>query len=95
MPRTTENKPVKLITRSIETHTIRAEAYAFQNGVKVAVDCDPLTVSVNGMDTAKAIKLLTERDKSLMYLVTDISTIKKTYGLPEETFMQYATEIER
>lgn len=95
MPRTTTTNKVKLITRSIETHTIRAEAYQMADGKKVAVPCDPLTVTVNGMDTAKAIKLLTERDKNLMYLVTEISTVKKTYGLDEDTFMAHATELKK
>lgn len=95
MPKKNAEKKVKLITRTIETHTIRAEAYKFEAGKKVPVEIDPLTITTNGMDTSKAIKLLTERDKTLMYLVTDISTVKKTYGLSEEVFMKYAMEISK
>lgn len=93
MPRTSEKKPAKLITRSFETHTIRAEGYRLENGVKTVVDVPNLTISTNGMDAAKAVKALMARDNTIMYVVTDISTARKTYAIDEETFLQHAVEV--
>mgnify|MGYP006978301354 CR=1 FL=1 len=82
---------MKMVTRTIETHTISSATVSMVNGKIETEPLEPISVSNVTMNNDKALKLVRKKyGKSGNYVITDIKTAKVTYGLPYEKFMELA-----
>lgn len=86
-------KKEKLVTRTYEKHTITADAFSGTGADRKAVKVDPLIVEENGMNTTKAVALLTKRNKDLQYLIVSIVTVKETVGMTDAEFRKLAKPV--
>lgn len=85
---------MKMVTRTIETHTINSATVSMENGKIVTEPLEPISVSNVTMNNDKALKLVRKKyGKSGNYVITGISTEKVTYGLPFDKFMELAKVI--
>lgn len=87
---------MKKVTRTIETHTIKSAEVKFENGQVITNELDPITVSNQGVNEEKALKLVQKKfGKTKQYVIVGIETSSTTYGLDYDKFMELATIIEK
>ena len=86
----------KQITRTFDTHYIYGGRVELENGEIIVHDLEPIAVFNQGVNQEKAIKLLQKNfGKTNQYVVKEIKTETKTYGLDFDFFMEHAEVIEK
>lgn len=87
---------MKKVTRTIETHTIMCAEVKFEEGEIKTTELPSISISNQGINEEKALKLVQkEYGKDRQYVITDIQTTAKTYGLDFGKFMELAEVIEK
>lgn len=76
-----------MITRTVGTFTIHSKGFS-KDGTEVSVP--DLIVEDTTCTFQRAVKLLTKRNKDLMYVVTSIDSNSKTYAMTTDDFMAHA-----
>lgn len=85
---------MKMVTRTVETHIINSATVSMENGKVATEPLEPISVSNVTMNNDKALKLVRKKyGKNGNYVIKGISTLKETYGLPYEKFMELAEVI--
>lgn len=87
---------MKKVTRTIETHTIYVSEVKFMEGEIKTFPLEPIKISNTSIDKEKALKLSQKTyGKLKQYIITDIQTDSKTYGLDFDKFIEQAEIIEK
>ena len=87
---------MKMITRTIETHTIWPRTVNMIDNHLESAPLEPITVTNTAMNKEKALKLVRKKyGKDGNYVIAKIETQHTLYGLEVEKFMELAHVIEK
>lgn len=87
---------MKKVTRTIETHVITPAEVKVENGQIVTTELPTVSVSNQGINEEKALKLVQkEYGKTKQYVILKIETSATTYGIDFDKFMELAEIIEK
>lgn len=87
---------MKKVTRTIESHKIMCAEVKFVEGQVETNELEPITISNQGINDAKALKVVQKKyGKEKQYVITGIETTQTTYGIDFAKFMELAEVVER
>lgn len=87
---------MKQITRTVTSTNIYASTVSFEKGTVVTTDLCCITVDNAKLDDKKALKVVQKKHgKDNQYVIRSIEYSEVTYGIDFDTFMKYATPIEK